>query len=133
MDVRDLAGVKIPFRVRASRGDPRYDELVIVDAMEFNQPNTGDLELVVGTGETQTSVRGPTLWHLLLAKPDLCREHLVPLLENLRPGWGLARMAEQIEDTLCKVAQAQRVPDRARVTAWPMFFLLPTREAINYF
>ena len=41
MDVRDLAGVKIPFRVRASRGDPRYDELVIVDAMDFNQPMTG--------------------------------------------------------------------------------------------
>jgi len=41
MDVRDLAGVKIPFRVRASRGDPRYDELVIVDTMEFNQPLTG--------------------------------------------------------------------------------------------
>jgi hypothetical protein len=85
-------------------------------AMEFNQPNTGDLELVVGTGETRTAVRGPTLWHLLLAKPELCREHLVPLLENLRPGWGLSRMAEQIEDSLCKVAQSQRVPDRARVT-----------------
>ena len=41
MDVRDLVGVKIPFRVRASRGDARYDELVIVDAMEFNQPLTG--------------------------------------------------------------------------------------------
>lgn len=41
MDVRDVAGVKIPFRVRASRGDPRYDEIVVVDAMEFNQPATG--------------------------------------------------------------------------------------------
>ena len=41
MDVRDVAGVKIPFRVRASRGDPKYDELVVVDAMDFNQPLTG--------------------------------------------------------------------------------------------
>ena len=41
MDVRELAGVKIPFRVRASRGDPKYDELVVVDAMDFNQPLTG--------------------------------------------------------------------------------------------
>jgi hypothetical protein len=41
MDVRELQGVKIPFRVRASRGDPRYDELVVVDAMDFNQPLTG--------------------------------------------------------------------------------------------
>ncbi len=41
MDVRELQGVKIPFRVRASRGDPRTDELVIVDEMEFNGPITG--------------------------------------------------------------------------------------------
>ncbi len=41
MDVRDVEGVKIPFRVRASRGDPKYDELVVVDSMDFNQPLTG--------------------------------------------------------------------------------------------
>ncbi len=41
MDVRELNGVKIPYRVRASRGDPRTDELVIVDEMEFNAPITG--------------------------------------------------------------------------------------------
>jgi hypothetical protein len=36
MDFRDIDGVKIPFRVRASRGDPRYDDLVVVDSIEFN-------------------------------------------------------------------------------------------------
>ncbi len=36
MDLRDVQGVKIPFRVRATRGDPRHDETVIVDTMEFN-------------------------------------------------------------------------------------------------
>ncbi|MEO8507905.1 MAG: aspartyl protease family protein [Betaproteobacteria bacterium] len=40
MDVRDVAGVKIPFRVRASRGDPKYDELIVVESMDFNQPLT---------------------------------------------------------------------------------------------
>lgn len=40
MDLRDVAGVKVPFRVRASRGDTRYDEIVIVESMEFNQPAT---------------------------------------------------------------------------------------------
>jgi len=38
MDLRDIAGVKVPFRVRASRGDAKYDEIVIVETMEFNQP-----------------------------------------------------------------------------------------------
>ncbi len=41
MDFRDVGGVKIPFRVRASRGDTRYDEVVSVDSIEFDQPATG--------------------------------------------------------------------------------------------
>lgn len=41
MDLRDLQGVKIPYRVRASREDPREDEVFIVETMTFNQPLTG--------------------------------------------------------------------------------------------
>jgi hypothetical protein len=36
MDWRDVSGVKIPFRVRTSRGDPKFDEVVNVEDMEFN-------------------------------------------------------------------------------------------------
>ncbi len=36
MDWRDVEGVKVPFRVRSSRGDAKRDEIVTVDAMEFN-------------------------------------------------------------------------------------------------
>jgi PDZ domain len=39
MDYRDVGGVRVPFRVRTTRGaDPRYDEVVIVDAMDFDPP-----------------------------------------------------------------------------------------------
>lgn len=41
MDLRDLQGVKIPYRVRATREDPRQDEVFIVETMAFNQPLTG--------------------------------------------------------------------------------------------
>ncbi len=41
MDLRNVQGVTIPFRVRATREDPRQDELVIVEAMTFNQPLSG--------------------------------------------------------------------------------------------
>jgi PDZ domain/Aspartyl protease len=41
MDLRTVQGVTIPHRVRASRGDPRQDETVIVEAMDFNAPLTG--------------------------------------------------------------------------------------------
>ncbi len=41
MDLRDLQGVKIPYRVRATREDPRQDEVFVVESMAFNQPLTG--------------------------------------------------------------------------------------------
>jgi hypothetical protein len=41
MDVREVAGVKVPFRVRASRSDGRRDELIVVESMAFNEPLTG--------------------------------------------------------------------------------------------
>jgi len=41
MDLRDLQGVKIPYRVRATREDPRQDEVFIVETMTFNQPLDG--------------------------------------------------------------------------------------------
>jgi Aspartyl protease/PDZ domain len=41
MDLRDLQGVKIPYRVRATREDPRQDEVFVVEKMEFNRPLTG--------------------------------------------------------------------------------------------
>ena len=41
MDWRDVHGVKIPFRVRASRGDPKADEIVIIEQIEFDGPLAG--------------------------------------------------------------------------------------------
>jgi hypothetical protein len=38
MDWRDVQAVKIPFRVRASRGDPKADEIVVIERMEFDGP-----------------------------------------------------------------------------------------------
>jgi hypothetical protein len=40
-DIREVAGVKIPFRVRASRGEGPHDEFVTVELMEFNVPLAG--------------------------------------------------------------------------------------------
>jgi hypothetical protein len=36
MDWRDVQGVKIPFRVRATRGDPKADEVVVIEQIEFD-------------------------------------------------------------------------------------------------
>ncbi len=41
MDLRDVEGVKIPFRVRATRGDARRDEVITVDKLDYNWPLAG--------------------------------------------------------------------------------------------
>ena len=39
-DRRDVQGVKIPFHVRTTRGDPKFDEIVTVQKLVFNEPLT---------------------------------------------------------------------------------------------
>ena len=41
MDLRDVEGVKVPYRVRATRGDPRQDEVITVEKLDYNWPLTG--------------------------------------------------------------------------------------------
>jgi hypothetical protein len=41
MDLHEVEGVKIPYRVRATRGDPREDEVVTVDKLDYNWPLSG--------------------------------------------------------------------------------------------
>ncbi len=40
-DRREVQGVRIPFHVRSRRGDPKFDEVVIVQRLVFNEPLTG--------------------------------------------------------------------------------------------
>ncbi len=72
--------------------------------VEFIQPVAGELSLRVGDGDARRECRAETFWHLLLAEPQLCREHLVPLLELVRPAWQLAQSAPLIETALRRKA-----------------------------
>lgn len=40
-DRRDVQGVKIPFHVRTTRGVPKFDEVVLVQKITFNEPVAG--------------------------------------------------------------------------------------------
>ena len=37
-DYRSVAGVKVPFAIRSTNGETRYDQIVTVESVEFNQP-----------------------------------------------------------------------------------------------
>ncbi len=41
MDMRTVEGVKIPYRVRATRGEARQDEIVTIDKLDYNWPLAG--------------------------------------------------------------------------------------------
>ncbi|HEV2970122.1 MAG TPA: hypothetical protein VGY55_09035 [Pirellulales bacterium] len=77
-------------------------------AIEFCQPKDGMLTLSVSDRGLIRQLKGPSLWHLLLAEPELCRRHLLPLLAMFRPDWRLAETAQSIEAQMLRTAAEYR-------------------------
>jgi hypothetical protein len=73
-------------------------------AVEFNQPQDGPLTLSVKENGTAREVKGATIWHLLIAEPEVCGRILIPLLDMFRPDWHLAETAHSIEVQMLRTA-----------------------------
>ncbi len=73
--------------------------------------------LTLGAGAGQQVLRAPDFWQLWIARPEECRQHLIPLLEMLRPSWRLAETAGQMEKNLLRLAIADSASDRVRWAA----------------
>ncbi len=58
MDLRDVEGVKVPFRVRATRGDARYDEVITVDKLDYNWALSGINFVQPGAGRPDFTLAG---------------------------------------------------------------------------
>lgn len=103
--------VKDPNRIHVRR-EPRGKSTF--EAADFLQAPAQPLTLTV-TGSGKTAVyQADGLWQLLLLEPDVCRKHLVPMLELLRPDWRLANKAVEIEEELLLSASSGQLPDRRR-------------------
>jgi hypothetical protein len=85
--------------------------------VEFSQESSGPLSLSVGDGDSRRVYRTAGLWQLMLAQPEVCREHLVPLLGLMRPDWRLAETAQEVEELLFRWAQSRKLPDVRRWAA----------------
>ena len=81
----------------------------------FVQPTNGSLTLTVEFAGRVTTYHAPTVWHLLVIDAEACHEHLVPLLQIMRPSWPLERHARQAEELLCVTDSRRVLLDRA---AW---------------
>jgi len=85
--------------------------------VRFHQPLRGPATLVVEDGGTTREFSADGLWQLMLAEPEVCRQHLLPILQSLRPEWMLEAQSQQIEQALLAAARRNRTPDAARMTA----------------
>ncbi len=74
--------------------------------VEFVQPHEGILTLTVTDGGKVRKIEGASLWHLLLAEPQICNQYLLPLLDMLRSDWRLAETAHMIEAQMVRTARA---------------------------
>lgn len=93
---------------RTAKGDSR---LVPVD---FRQSADEPLRLTVGPEEDEQAHSSSSLWHLLITRPEVCRQHLVPLLQVLDEQWDLSTTAEQVEVSLLRAAAEGDLPDPRR-------------------
>ena len=93
------------FEVVISRHPTKQSHSAQVD---FHQPRMGPITLTVVQNGVTHEVRGDTVWYLLLAEPDLCRQHLLPLLEMLRGDWRLVETAQSIESQMLRIAEAYK-------------------------
>ena len=85
--------------------------------VEFNQVPGEKIALSLGSGSGQETFRAQGIWQLLIAQPKQCREHLLPLLEMLRPNWRLAETVDGVEQKLLREAGSDGASARARWTA----------------
>jgi hypothetical protein len=93
------------------RRTPRASSPIL--PIEFSQVPNEKITLKLGSGAEQKVFRAPDMWQLLIAQPNLCKEHLLPLLEMLRPNWKLAETAAGVEEQLLREAGGNGASGRA--------------------
>jgi hypothetical protein len=80
--------------------------------VEFTQPSSGPLSLTLGARQSQRVIHGASLWHLLIGYPEICRQHLLPLLQLIDSRWDPGKLAADLEEDLIELARSQDAPDR---------------------
>jgi hypothetical protein len=88
------------------------EELPVV---HFRQQPAEPVSLAIGQGAQRHTFRASSIWHLLLAEPDVCRSHLLPLLALLRSDWQLEETATRIEQELFRFASRSPALNREQL------------------
>lgn len=78
--------------------------------VDYQQPLRGPVQLDIGDGPQRRTLRGASIWHLLLIEPGPTRTHLAPLVEILRPSTRLATVADDVRGSLFQAALGSDLP-----------------------
>lgn len=84
----------------------------------LHQPLEGKLTVTIESGGSLTQTSAASLWHLMLAEPQLCEQHVTPLLESLRPDWRIAEQGDSIRKALLATAGTDVLAQRAEWRQW---------------
>ena len=84
-------------------------------ALNYQQPKTGPVSLTVQSAGQTTKYQADSLWHLFLLTPTVSNQHLIPLLERLRPHWHLEVQAKRLATELLVLAESDWRPDHQRL------------------
>lgn len=85
--------------------------------VRFEQLAGQDVKLVVEADGVSRQFTAPGIWHLFMAEPAACREHLFPALQRLRSDWLFAERAESLEAALVELCQSGAIDKRRRCAA----------------
>ena len=98
--------------IESTRHEPASHTTTVL----FLQPSDGDVVLTVHTeGQTPDEYRASSLWHLLLAHPEICHAHLNDALQMLRPNWQVDNEVAEIRALLLNCDPARLTTSRREV------------------
>ncbi len=94
---------------------PRGQSAIV--PVEYHQDPREKITFSIGDGDRKQTFSADGLWQLLIIRRKECEEHLLPLLEMMRPDWKIAETAADIEDKLLHGASEEIAKRRARWAA----------------
>lgn len=84
---------------------------------ELRQASDGLLVFTTTKAGLTKKFQAPSLWQLLITQPEICKQHLVPMLQRLRGDWQLDRVAADARQELLHGAAEEHVGQKARWAA----------------
>ncbi|MDZ7618389.1 MAG: hypothetical protein U1E05_15395, partial [Patescibacteria group bacterium] len=108
VDVSGKQAIRIEWRPTGKASFP---------SVAYIQKPGQEVLLVVGGDEQAASIEATSLWHLLLAAPEPCHQHLLPILAPLWPQWDLEQLGKDVERGLLQLESSSAAAERARWAA----------------